>query len=354
VVGVIWAARDGRAPDVTLQSELVADDAPPIAVAENLEAYRVVYRIDSYRNGEVATTTQEILVRRPFDGRITLREGPPPGADIVADYRSSQTRFAVSTEGGAQVSFSRPAPAIGDIRFDATIEELVDTELFEVRERRRVLDHECTVYRTGEIVQTFSFAAPTDSNWADACIGEAGVLLEEVAVVDGELALRVLAVEFEAGITIPDYQITVPGEPNVFAPAATLLAELPLDVAPFDGFWHFPTPPEGFEHRGRYLLREPEVPGDPGAPTRDIHADVYVRGSDAVIVQQGPAGSEPTLDDGPARTVDLGDIGLGTIAPGLSGSTVFVETPDERYVFVLGTVASLELEEMVRGMRQSP
>jgi hypothetical protein len=355
VVGVVWAARDGSPADVTLRSELVGRDAPPIAVTDAVETYRVVYRIDSYQNGDATTTTQEVIVRRPFDGRITFRADAPPGGDVDTDYRSSQTLFAIATGGAPHdIRFSRPAPAIGDVRLGAVIEELVDAELFQVRERRRALGRECTVYRTGEILQTLSLAAPTDSNWADVCIGADGVLLEEVAVVGGELALRVLAVELEVGVAVPDEQIAVPGRPDPLAAGTTQLAELPLDAAPFAGYWRFPTPPPGFVHRGRYLVREPSVPGDATAPTAEIHVDVYVRGPDALIVQQGPSGSEPLLDEAAARTVELGALARGTVAPGLAGSIVLANPDDDRFVYVLGTMASSELEEMVKELQPAP
>ena len=58
-----------------LRAEPVPGTAGPLGITATPASYRAVYRAESFQGSEATSTTEEILIRRPFDARVQIREG---------------------------------------------------------------------------------------------------------------------------------------------------------------------------------------------------------------------------------------------------------------------------------------
>jgi hypothetical protein len=364
VVGAVWLLRgEDKATAYTLQSEIVSRDAPPIPVTADPATYRVVYRVESFGT-DTSVSTEELQIRRPFDGHVTFLKDAPPGGDVDQTYAGTLTTSMSATGTNApDVRPGKPAAAVGDMRLDASLDDLIAQGLFEPRETRHVLDRDCTVYRTGEILQTLNVKAATDTDYVYACIDDAGLLLEEVAVVGNDLVLRVTATDVQLDTELGDDVFTLPG---VATPTAdgTELTEIPSDSAPAANYWRFAGVPDGYTLRGRYAYRELATAADDSTTTTveptttttepakiETYFDVYANGTRTIIVQQGPVAGAPTVDTAGARTIDAGALGQGSITSSLLGTTVTAQPNDAWFVHINATVPAATLEGFVRTLQ---
>jgi hypothetical protein len=115
-----------------------------------------------------------------------------------------------------------------------------------------------------------------------------------------------------------------------------------------------PTPPEGFEHKARYLLREPptaEVAATGVAPTNDTYVDVYVDGTKTIIIHQGPTAHEPTVDTTDAQAVDLGLWGEGKLVLGITGHVVSVNPTGQWFIHLTASITATELQDVATQLR---
>src|SRR4051812_15112225 len=81
-------------------------------IREAPTAYVVVYRVTTADT----VSTERLSVRRPFDGRIELYRGEPPGTGTPSVSVSSFGRLLLAA-GGSQNGLvaQPPSPAIGDV-----------------------------------------------------------------------------------------------------------------------------------------------------------------------------------------------------------------------------------------------
>jgi hypothetical protein len=344
--GTLWllVGRGDGGPSKALRAERVEGAEGPLGITSVPESYRAVYRVEAFQGSDVTESTEEIKVRRPFDGRVFIREGPPPGAAVQFEGRSTFGLYANYTESGpAEVAGDAPTVALGDLRLERILDELVAQELFVPGDRRRTLGRECQEYRTGSPVQSLRVTAPTEEDYADVCIDANGLLLEEVTVAGGELTQRLTATELETGVALDPADFTIEGERLTAEQGGATVTEVDRTVAPTAGYWTLESLPAGFTHRGRYL-----VEGEGSS-----HVDVYVGGADLVTVRQGAPAAEPDLRDaGTGRDVDLGEVGQGQTFLRTIGPIVVAHPGSEAFVHVAGTLSSANLEGLARSLRQ--
>jgi hypothetical protein len=235
-----------------------------------------------------------------------------------------------------------------------TLRDLVDAGFFTAREQRQVLGRPCTVYRTGRTVESNVAAKATDSDYVDVCIDETGLMLEEMAVNNKKISLRVIA----NGITVaPEFgadEFTISGTPLGTADGAMVLTELDKTISPNANLLAMPTPPAGFEHRARYILREAptaEAAATGVAPTNDTYVDVYVNGTQTLIVHQGPVAFEPSVDTTDAQTVNLGPWGDAKLVLGITGHSISVNPTGQWFIHVTASMSSADLQAAATQLR---
>jgi hypothetical protein len=357
----LLVARDGGgAKEFSLTSELAAIQAGDFAITTTPAAYHLVYRVDSFGGDDgQQTNTQEYTVRRPFDAYLVDKSGAPPGGDEQYSLLWNLGKYAQSSAGAAdEVGQLAPQPALGDIRLDATLEDLVADGTFVPKERRLVLGRECQVYRTGQPLETFGLAAPTDDTYTDACVDSDGLLLEELSVSSGELVERLIATQVDDQIQPTDDTFAITGEPTTLDQGGSQLTAIDAATKPVEGYWGLDTPPSGYQLQGRYLLQTPSDAGAgtdtsttttttaPVAPVPS-YIDVYVNGVDTIMVRQGPTAAEPTSPTNQGASVDLGALGTTPLTATLTGSRLVAHptAPADWYVEVTGTVSRTELQQ---------
>jgi hypothetical protein len=357
--GGIYAlvARGGGSdtPDFSLTSEMALGNYGTFAISTVPGAYHVVYKVDTPKSGESGqdTTTQEYVVRRPFDAHLVAKSGAPPGTDEQWSLVWNLGKYGQTTSGASpEVGELAPQPALGDIRLDATLQDLVADGTFVPKERRIVLGRECQVYRTGGALETLSVSAPTKTDYADVCIDSSGLLLEEVVVASGQLAERLIATSVDDQTVPGDDAFTITGDPTPVAQGGSELTAIDATTKPTDGYWSPATPPAGYTLQGRYQLLTPadQSTADTSTTTTSTTAppapvpsyvDVYVDGADTIIVRQGPTAGEPQNNAATGNPVALGALGSAPVSASLTGSRLLAHpsAPASWYVELQGTVS---------------
>jgi len=345
-----------------LRAEIVPGARGALAVAAGPTSYWTVYRVEALDATPPTITTEDISVQRPFDGRVVIHEGEPPGAAVQFDGRSTFGKYVNATEGGgSQVAGDAPTVALGDLRLDASLPDLTADGTFVVRERRRLLDRECQVYRTGAPLQSLRVAKPTAADHTDACIDPSGLVMEELTVKAGKAVQRLTATEVTDGATLDPASPNVEGNPVGFDQGGATFTPLDAATPPTSTYRSLPTAPEGFDYRGRFTLQTADQSTPPttaaGAAAPPVvpvtsWVDVYVQGIDFVVVRQGPKSAEPDSSDATAaQTVDLGPLGSGRALVGAMGTTVVAHPAADGFVQVTGTLSSTRLQDIIKGLR---
>ena len=351
---VVWKQVTAPDPPPQLRAALVTRDGATLAITSAPSAFGIRYRIETYPTSEAdgggkgpAVTTEDVMVRRPFDGRIVEREGEPPGERLQLDLRSVLGRrgdYTRPTE--VQSSKDAPAAAVGDVRLDATLGALVDAGFLLPRERRRALGRECQVYRTGLPLESLSVSAPTEDSYADACVDASGLILEELAVSGGTLSSRVTAVEVDDRAAFSAETFAIEGPTGVGA-GGVELDRVDAGATLSTKLWVFTQPPAGFEGNGRFLLTAPDGAGAP----QPRYVDVFTRGPDFLVIEQGVLSAEPDPPVLPGTDVDLGPLGSATVVPLLTGNTLTAHPGEDWFVKVVTTLERGALREALSGLR---
>ena len=357
---------------VTLNSPIVSDPTGTFAITDPPTSYSVTYKIDALdqETGATTTSTESFEVQRPFNARITGLAGAPPGTDQQWQAITNLGLYSDATGTDApQVSQVAPHSALADFRLDATLNDLVSNGTFEAKERRTVLGRECQVYRTGKALESFDVAAATDTDYADTCIDDKGLLLEEVTVANGALVQRVTATQVNDAVGATDADFAITGTPQTLAQGGSVLTPIDATKAPSIGYWVLDTPPAGYTLKARYKYSVPAPEAaatDPTASTttttttpgtlpktNDSFIDVYTNGINTILIQQGVVASQPQSDATDVQTTaTVGNLGSSKIAVGLTGSTVVAQptgTPGW-FVQATGTVPLAALQAAVGPM----
>ena len=366
-------ARRGR-PEVSSArqgSTLVAEETEPLVVGEQPQSYRIVYRLDDYAAGGHGVSTDVLEVDRPLRGRVRSYEGPPDerdeDAEVIGGQVSVLTRLSVpEIEGRPGVTIRTPPDLAGnDLRFGPVVEWAVSQGFLERRERRRVLGRECTVYRAGDPV-TAGVLTPVSSeaeggDYADACVDDRGLLLEELWVTEGLVLRRKLAVSVEEDVAFTDADFPIAERVMDDPDRATTVRSVEPSSRPAGEFWVLDPAalPEGFVGPQRFVVVMPDDSTDRGdappnrARTLASVADLYVRGVDVLVVDQGGTiGSvqrRGVPEAAPRATAGaLGEVG---IIPGFRTVEVRAARSNGRFVRVAGTLPPDQLLAIASSLR---
>ncbi len=356
-------------PEVSVGDSVVTIDAPP-------STYTLTYKIDTYGAEGQTTNTEDFVIRRPFDGAVTSKVGAPPGTEEQWHALSNFGLYSDTTAGTTDKSGTQSAPttqvqkalpqsALGDFRLDATLDDLVTSGTFVRAETREVLGRTCQVYRTGQPLESFATKAPTDTDYTDACIDNAGLMLEEVSVQSGSLAERIIATAVDVQpTTITDASFAITGDPTPLASGGTELNPIDATTVPVPGYFVLDAPPDGYTFQGRYQLRHAANPASSTdatttttvagqAPTIvDSYVDVYVAGDKTIVITQGPTTGEPDSQTTGGIAGQIGALGSTEAVAGLTGSTLVAHpaSPAGWYVHVSGTVPLATVQQVAEAL----
>ncbi len=350
---LVWKRATAPPPPPQLVAKLVERKAGPLAITSAPAAYRIRYKIESYPTGKSAgskpaVTTEDVTIRRPFDGRIVERVGPPPGGALQLDIRSMLgLRGDYSKADAVQVTSDAPAPAVGDMRLDAALDDLVAGGFLEPRERRTALGRPCQVYRTGLALESLSVSKAAKDSYSDSCVDASGLLLEELSVSAGKLSTRVTAVELDEHPDLAAGTFTIEGEPKGLDAGGVDLGRIDPSTPLPAQLFRFPSPPTGFVIQGRFVLTVPDQDGTP----RPRYLDVFANGKDLLLIEQGPKATEPEAPVLPGTDVAAGALGEATIVPGLAGNILTAHPGADWFVKVTATLTPDALQSAVSGLK---
>ena len=343
----------------TIEGTPVEGDPEPIEVVRG--DYAATYRIEGFvEGGGAVVDIERRWVRPPFASRVeTVPSGAADDAEPtylqVSDFGVLQT----GREDEAPIVLrSEPGVAPGDIRIDVDIDAAIDAGLLEWRhEERTIEDRRCQVFRAGGPVDIATLTAPKadEETWADLCIGDDGLLLQEEWVIDGEPFRRRTLIELDTSPALDD---------TLFAPGGTVtegseggsLGELTADsVPPGVAFYALESPPPGFRLRGRYGYSPPRASFDASTGSEPARValilDVYEDddGGVLVVANGGTSDTSTIVEVGPDdATVDLGAIGTAEIVLGLHQNEVRVGFERGRFLRVYGTLPVDDLAAIAR------
>jgi hypothetical protein len=303
---------DGGIPKITLTGKKVSDADGALGITAPLPAYTVNYELKNYatdpKNPDLGTET--IRASRPFSAEVTASSGT---GETVS---TSDLITVLGKQSGAQdgadatVSVIPPTGGLGDFRLDASLDDLVASGKYELKERRTVIDRECQVYRTGSALESLSVTAPTDDTYADMCIDASGILLEEVVYSGGLPQSHLIAVSVDEQ---PVDDIAIDAEPT---DTTTTLTEIDATTPPIDGYWALSAVPDGYTLTARYAY---SVPGE----ATDTTTDTTVAPTDTTVAPTDTTAAPTATTAAPtaATTLAPADTTADT-AQGFAGSDV--------------------------------
>jgi len=353
VGGVALVANRGEsAPSKELTAEVVDSATGALGITTPPDAYAATYRVDRYDASSSTPLTEQYTIKRPFDSKVVGLDGAPPGTTVQWTAITNLGRFSYTpTSGTAQIGRATPRTAAGDLRLDATLDDLVASGMFTARERRTLLGRECQTYRTGKGVETFEVAAATDTDYVDVCIDGSGLMLEEITIGTGKATQHTIATAIDTTATPADDTFAITGTDLALADGGMELHDIDKATAPVAGYWA--VAPEGYEHVARYRALAPGETTDTTTsttattappPPKETYIDVFQKGRDFVVVQQGPKAAEPT-SDAKTDTVQVGALGEGQLQVAVAGSNLLTHptAPADWFVLVSGSLGKDDL-----------
>lgn len=322
-------------------------------------SYRITYRV---RAGD-EVTTEVLSVRRPFDSRLVVRSGRPPG-EAVRSVRTG--RFGTIEADSATSEPLRltvpPSLAPSDLRLRPTLEAAAAAGIVRATGRRTVAGRPCELFVTGGPVSAGTLVplADAESESAEICVDARGLLLEERWLKSRTVLRHRRAVAVSALSEMPRFGIT-----GAKAPASgqdgsitrvTDESRLPLGSFELSG-----PPLPGFERLGRWASISPrlgELSGqlEPDAGRRAALHEIWTRGVDVFTVEQGSLlGVGGPLEDHPhGISTDLGSLGTGQSIHDLRLNEVRANVPGFGYVRVTGTVPLADVISVARRLTREP
>lgn len=349
----------GTSEDLRAGSERVEEGGVDVA-SRTPQGYEIVYLVEERGGDERNVSTDRVRVRRPFDLRVEVFSGAPPGEELLSSRINTFARLATGGGDAQEATFAiPPGPTTSDRRLGAYLDEALDAGVVEAREARRILGRVCRVYRGGGLPGQGLQALEGAEHVRELCLDEAGLVLEELGYAGaGErLLTRRVAVEVTEEPIFGDDLFEV-GEPS-FPVDAGGGSVRPVDPSsrPPGTFYELEGPPEGFEHRGRYAVVPPQEGfDDPIRRDRIVTlvVDVFVRGPDALVVERGQTlgGVEPFEGDPSAAGVEIEGLGRGEMVLQPWAARLRVRLEGGRFLTLKGTVAPAVLERAAERLEE--
>jgi hypothetical protein len=330
-------------------------------------AYSVTYAVTTAGG---APATERLWVRRPFDSvDITYAGSQPSGTpSLVTVYRLGvQVLKAVSAQAGLLRIPAGPAPQ--DVRADVFLPAALHAHKLKVVGHGRVLGRPCLVFRSTATLRAGPL--PTlrpGSTYVDTCIDSAGIVLRESQIRSGRTLLDRLAVQVQTGdAAVATAPFDMTGTPTPYDSGGGAFTPLTLTSRPPGGSWEIARLPHGFTHLGRFAVVPPQPQlfgqggngygsmGLPGGLVTEMD-DVYVRGADVIVLQQGSTLNGATFTP-PANSdsIDLDRLGHGQLLIAGNGSTIVAEPGNGKgFVRLAGTLPTDDLIAMMRALARQP
>lgn len=315
-------------------------------------SYHVVYRVTA---GSVVST-EELWVHRPFEAEDVTFAGAPGGAPISTIVDRLGRQLVHDVGGVPAVLEPPPAPTPFDIRLDAVAPAAEREGVLVAEGTMDVAGRACRVYRSAVPLASGELdVAPSGSDHVDTCVDGTGLLLDERRVAGGRLVSERRAAHVAIG---DDRTFVTPGLHIPLAEGGGRVVTISASSRPPEAtFWELDGPPAGFVHVGRFAVVPPQAPdaaGTSGAAEVATVADVFVRGPDAIIVEQGQTLGGAPLSPPVGTSVAVRGFGRGTLTLSGLASSVTMLVGRSAFVRVTGTLPTSGLLAVAADLRPQP
>ncbi len=345
---------------LTRDGSVVVPGGPVVEIARTPASYRIVYRLEEAAPGKVEYRTDEVNVRRPFESRLETRSGRPPGRKTETFQAARFTKRVTDTGGSVPLVLELgPEVPPSDVRLAPVLDDALAARRIIRREVREIKGRRCQVYRSGGYLSAPELRAPTKDEYADSCVDDAGLVLEEVLWSGTSMLSRRVAVEVQEDVVLSDELFPDLPPTATAASGGGAVSKLKDGSEPPGEFLVLDAPPAGFEHRGRYSVipaqQQSAEPTEESSVLAGV-VDVWVRGFDLLLVDQGATlrGQPPFVMAEDSPRIDLGPFGPGEVRLSALGSDVRALRTGGRYVRVAGTLPIEELAAVARSLRTGP
>lgn len=330
-------------------------------------AYSVTYTVTAAGSSPM---TERLWVRRPFESVDISYAGAEPTAapSLVTVYRLGvQVLKAANAQAALLHIPAGPAPQ--DVRADVALPAALHAHKLKVVGHGRVLGRACRVFRSAETLRAGPLPAlGSSSTYVDTCIDGAGIVLRETQIRSGRTLLDRSAVQVQTGdAAVATASFDMTGTPTPYESGGGAFTPLTLTSRPPGGSWGIQRLARGFTHLGRFAVVPPQPQlfgqggngygsmGLPGGLVTEMD-DVYVRGADVVVLQQGSTlNGAAFAAPANADSVDLGRLGPGQLLIAGSGSTLVAEPGNRKgFVRLSGTLPTRDLIAMMRALTRQP
>jgi hypothetical protein len=337
--------------------------APDVTISSTPPAYQVVYRVEDVGK-ELRYRTDVVSVRRPWESRLESRAGRPPGkeGELSTEVATFGQRRTLSYGQSPVVVELGPVLPASDVRLDKVLAPAAAAGRIEKREVRKVLGRPCQVYRSGDYLSATAITPPTAALYTDSCVDADGLVLEELLVSEGKPIARRIAESVDLSPDLTD-DLFPTGKATVDPSKGGGSMRRVVDgTTPPGPFYVADAVPEGFTSIGRYSVVPPQAENfSTDDPTREDYrraqiADVYVRGLDVLVLEQGATlrGAPPFEVDPGNPTLDLGPFGQAEVRFSALGNQVRAQREGGRFVQATGTLLPDELAAVLRSLREVP
>ena len=334
----------------------------PVTVDRVLDRYRITYRVDTGRPLGITRSSEVLSVNRPFESRAVTTNARK-GHGLLSDETTALGRQVLTSKGQAAQVLAVPADLAGhDVRLDLALDQLVSDGRLERRERRVVAGRPCQVYRSSGPLDGAALTRPAGGDTTDSCVDAAGLVLAQVESNGKQVTRRQIATAVDEHPNF-DSGMFATGDPTVPTnQGGGAFVRVDPATGPSGRSFALDAPPAGFTFVGRFAdvgATQNDPQGTPSAARRAGFTDVYVRGRDVVIVDQGGVnlGGPPFGTDPAGQPIDLGPLGAGQAIAGPRLQVVRALPAGgggADYVRVAGTIPLDELAAIARSLRVVP
>jgi hypothetical protein len=312
--------------------------------------YRIVYSVTT----PDGTTTEEHIVHRPFDAESITRDA---NGKVTARRWSSLGRLETSTPGSDTVRLDTAiAPADGDSRHDVLDDALVTVKRLASAGRGEVGGRPCRNTSQATKVATAGNGAASISSGGTlpvtitTCVDAQGFVLQQryTTAASGEPVLTKRAVALQVGRDVPAVHVPAVDAIPVDRGGGRVrevAADAPI---PFEERFHL-DPPKDWTFVGRYSVVPPRLSstGAPvaGQPGIGLYTDVWRRGPDLLLLDQGAseAGGPPFDASSRLGPITVPGLGPADLAVDSRLAEVRFTRPDGGFARLAGTVDPKDL-----------
>ncbi len=303
----------------------------PAAAGVTAAAYAVRYQVET----PDSTSTEELVVRRPFDSRL-LTSTSAGDSERVSRLGLLGTRSIGADWILIDVP---PAPASADTRLDALAPALVAAGVVEEIGTDDVGGRDCVVYRSID---------PRDGIVTERCVDADGIVLRDRWIDrDGTEVRRATATAIRTGDAgaLDEELGGLPDAERLGAErgGGAVRAAADDEVPPFAQTFAF-DPGGDWELVGRFQVVPPRLGADAAELAQDpgvaLYSDVWRRGPDLLVFDQGATtgGPAPFAPGDPTEPVVLDGLGPAEVALTDRLVELRVLLDDDGFLRLAGTV----------------